>query len=490
MELDTSRPIDMMPGSASTPSAKKLKLSQISGPVHFIGIGGIGMSALAVLLLDQGAKVSGSDKASSPITDELQSLGAEIFIGHSAENLGKAEAVVVSTAITTSNPELALALERGLPVFHRSEVLAYIGEKKKTIAVSGTHGKTTTTGMVSQLLMDAGKDPSVVVGGIFAYMKSNAHAGKGEHFVAEADESDRTHASLPSEIAVVTNIEPDHMENYPGGFDQILATMASFANNAKGCVVLCVDDAGCLKLAPMLTSKIVSYGTKSTSPDADYQLEHNEDGSFNVYHKKNLLGKISMAVPGTHNKMNALASIAVCMELGLSFEQSAKSIATFRGVARRFEHIGESHGVLVVDDYAHHPTEVRATLEAAQQFRKSHKWKGRIVAVFQPHQPGRLRDLWDDFVQAFVNADLVLLADVYVARGAAIEGINSDVFSQKVKHDNAHYVAGAVGELPGKIKPMLKPGDIVLTIGAGDITNLGKPLLALIGDEGIDGSNN
>ena len=478
-----------MPGSAATPGAKKLKLGQIAGPVHFIGIGGIGMSALALLLLAEGVKVSGSDKAGSPITDELKSLGAEIYIGHKAENLGKAEAVVVSTAITTSNPELARALELELPVFHRSEVLAYIGENKKTIAVSGTHGKTTTTGMISQLLMDDGRDPSVVVGGIFAYMKSNAHAGKGEFFVAEADESDRTHATLPSEVAVVTNIEPDHLENYPGGMEQILATMASFANKAKNCVLLCTDDAGCRELAPRLTSRIVSYGEKSVSADADYQLELEDDGGFKVYRHKNLLGSVHMTVPGKHNKMNGLASLAVCMELGTSFEQAAKSLESFRGVARRFEHIGESHNILVIDDYAHHPTEVRATLEAAQQFRKTSGRSGRIVAAFQPHQPGRLRDLWDEFCQSFNNADLVLLADVYVARGGQIEGINSEAFCQKVQHQNAHYIPGPTADLPAKIKAMIKPGDIVLTIGAGDITNVGKPLLALISDEGFDGTN-
>lgn len=490
LELDTSRSIETMPGSASNPNpGAKPGLNNLNGPIHFVGIGGIGMSALARLLLAQGMKVSGSDKAESPITDELKSLGADIYIGHKAENVGRAEALVISTAITKENPELSRAHERELPVFHRSEVLSFLSSKKKLVAVSGTHGKTTTTGMISQILLDCKRDPSVVVGGIFAYMKSNAHAGKGELFVAEADESDRTHATLASEIAVVTNIEPDHMENYPGGLDQILATMASFANKARTSVVLCSDDAGCLKLAPMIEQKVVTYGSRAISPDADYALEAKANGEFQVYKGGNLLGQLKLSVPGFHNKMNALAAIAVCMELGLKFEEVADSISGFSGVARRFERVGESHDVLVVDDYGHHPTEVRATLEAAQQFMKNRGKAGRIVAVFQPHQPGRLRDLWNEFTQAFSDADLLLATDVYVARGGAIEGISSERFSREVNHKNTHYLSGPVSQLAAKVKSYLKPGDIVLTIGAGDITNLGKPLLTLIDTEGLDGRN-
>jgi UDP-N-acetylmuramate--alanine ligase len=464
-------------------------LREIRGPVHFIGVGGIGMSALARLLLAQGTRVSGSDKAESAITDELRKLGAEIFIGHAADNVSKAEAIVVSTAISKENPELARAHERNLPIFHRSEVLSYLTGKKRLIAVSGTHGKTTTTGMIAQILLDCKRDPSVVVGGIFAYMKSNAHAGKGEFFVAEADESDRSHATLASEIAVVTNIEPDHMENYPGGMEQILSTMASFANKSRHGVVLCQDDEGCRKLAPLLEGKIITYGSRSLSPDAKYTLELVSNEEFKAYKDGDLLGSVVMQVPGVHNKMNALASLAVCMELGLSFDELARAIAQFGGVARRFEHVGEAQCVLVVDDYGHHPTEVRATLEAAQQFKKkraaSSGRPARIVAVFQPHQPGRLRDLWNEFCHAFDDADLLIMTDVYVARGGAIEGISSERFSQEVKHANVVYLGGPVSGLAAAVKPHLKPGDIVLTIGAGDITNLGKPLLALISNEGL-----
>jgi UDP-N-acetylmuramate--alanine ligase len=322
-------------------------------------------------------------------------------------------------------------------------------------------------------------------------MKSNAHAGKGEFFVAEADESDRTHATLPSEIALVTNIETDHMENYPGGLPQILSTMASFANKANNCVVLCQDDPGCVELLPMIERKVVTYGSIAKSPNADYALQTEDDNrNFTVYQRGHSLGQLSMRVPGVHNKMNGLATIAVCMELGMTFAEVAEALSEFGGVARRFEHIGETREVLVIDDYGHHPTEVRATLEAAQQFKKNRGIvQQRIVAVFQPHQPGRLRDLWNEFCGSFEHADLLLLTDVYVARGGQIEGINSEKFSAAVKHDKVHYLSGSSAELPGKIKVFLQPGDIVLTIGAGDITNVGKPLLVLIADEGFDGSS-
>jgi UDP-N-acetylmuramate--alanine ligase len=243
-----------------------------------------------------------------------------------------------------------------------------------------------------------------------------------------------------------------------------------------------------MELAPMLERKIVTYGSKDISPDATYTLQIDPgNGHFDVFKNGELLGAVSMRVPGAHNKMNALASIAACMELGLGFDEIAASLADFGGVARRFEHIGESHNVLVVDDYGHHPTEVRATLSAAQQFKRKRPNSARIVAVFQPHQPGRLRDLWDDFVGSFQDADLLLLTDIYVARGGQIEGISTDRFSREVKHSNVQYLSGPVAELPAKIKACLKPGDIVLTIGAGDITNVGKPLLELINNEGIDG---
>ena len=500
MEIDTSRSAEVVPGvkSGENPSAKP-SLASLSGdgPVHFVGIGGIGMSALARLLLAEGKAVSGSDKAGSEITDELTALGAQVFIGHRAENVGKAQALILSTAINKENPEVATALDRNLPTYHRSEVLAYLASKKKLLAISGTHGKTTTTGMLAEVLLDSGRDPSVVVGGIFGRMKSNAHAGTGEHFVAEADESDRSHATMQSEIAVVTNIEPDHMENYPGGLDQILQTMALFANNATKAVVLCADDAGCQKLIPLLNRPFITYGSDDISKEADYMLHQleDDDSAFVVIKNRTELGRVNINVPGRHNKMNALAALAVAMECGVSFADAASALNKFKGVARRFDHVGCVNDIEVVDDYGHHPTEVRATLEAAVQHVQKNAQKNkngkkqRIVIVFQPHQPGRLRDLWDDFAGSFTAADLVLLADVYIARGGQIEGVNSEIFSKVIKHDEVHYLSGNASDLPAKIKPFLRAGDVVLTVGAGDITNVGKPLLKLIEDEGVDGRN-
>lgn len=481
MELDTSRSCDVvdLPGT-STPESLKLTLDAVSDPVHFIGIGGIGMSALARLLLARGRSVSGSDKSESSITKELKDLGARIFIGHAAENVKEAGAVVVSTAITTENPERAAAEKQQLPVFHRSEVLSWLASGRNAIAVSGTHGKTTTTGMISQVLIDGGLDPSVVVGGIFPRLKSNARVGGGEYFVAEADESDRTHSTMRSSISVVTNIEPDHLENYPGGMKQILEVMASFVNLSRTSTVVCIDDEGCRQLLPMIKVPVVTYGQRSVSPNAKYALEVLDSGAFRVFKQNQPVGEVNLAVPGLHNKLNALAAIAVGFECGLEFDCMRRSIESFGGVERRFQILATVNGITVVDDYGHHPTEVRATLEAAKQYIKARGTEGRVVALFQPHQPGRLRDLWNEFCDAFEKADLVLMADVYVARGGQIEGVNSERFAKEVKNKNTVYVGGPTKDLAAKIAPLLTPGDVLLTIGAGDITTVGQPVIQLL----------
>lgn len=481
MELETSRSCDLVDLSGSSTQAGLRKtLDAVVEPVHFIGIGGIGMSALARLMLAKGRSISGSDKAESPITQELKELGARIYIGHRSENVADAGAVVISTAITSENPERAAAEKKQLPVFHRSEVLAWLASSCQAIAVSGTHGKTTTTGMISQVLIDGGLEPSVVVGGIFPRLRSNARVGTGQYFVAEADESDRTHASMRSDISVVTNIEPDHLENYPGGMPQILEVMASFVNLSQTCTVLCLDDQGCRDLLPLVKVPVVTYGLRCNSPEAKYSLEVLESGSFLVYVQGKPVGEVRLGVPGLHNKLNALAAIAVGFECGVDFDTMRGSLETFGGVERRFQILGTVDGITVVDDYGHHPTEVRATLEAAKQFLRSNNINGRVVALFQPHQPGRLRDLWSEFCESFENADLVLLTDVYVARGGQIEGINSERFAKEVRHSNVKYLGGPVKDLPAKVAPLLIPGDIILTIGAGDITGVGQPIVTLL----------
>jgi UDP-N-acetylmuramate--alanine ligase len=456
----------------------QIDLSKIVGSVHFIGIGGIGMSALARLLLAKGISVSGSDRAENTTTVELAELGARISIEHKAANVDAAGAIVISTAIAQENPELAAARQRGLPVWHRSQLLAALSESYKLIAVSGTHGKTTTTGMVSQVLLDGGLDPTVVVGGIFPRIGSNAILGAGEYFVAEADESDATHSSMLSHIALITNIEADHLENYPGGIEQIRDCMVSFANSSRGATVLCADDPGCRMIRPRLNGWVVTYGSVGISPDADYTYESLSGFAMKIFKGGDLLGSVMLHVPGEHNKLDALAAAATGMELGLDFTQVAAALASFSAVARRFQVLGQEAGVTVVDDYAHHPTEVAATLQGAVQFLDGKA--GRVVVVFQPHQPSRLRDLWDEFCGAFVLADLVLLTDVYVARGKPIAGVDSERFAAAVKHQNVRYLSGRTAELPAQIVAHIQSGDLVLTVGAGDITKVGWELLRLL----------
>ncbi len=480
MELETTG-FEQARHSGDVPVSAQIDLAKIAGSIHFVGIGGIGMSALARLLLAKGMSVSGSDRAENTTTVELAELGARISIEHVAANVDGAGAIVVSTAITQENPELLAARQRGLPVWHRSQLLAALSEPYKLIAVSGTHGKTTTTGMVSQVLLDGGLDPTVVVGGIFPRIGSNAILGAGEYFVAEADESDATHSSMHSYIALITNIEADHLENYPGGIEQIRDCMVSFANSSRGAVILCADDPGCRLIRPRLNGRVVTYGSAAVSSDADYTYESLSGFGMKIFQARKLLGSLSLHVPGEHNKLDALAAAATGLELGLSFTQVAAALESFSAVARRFQVLGQEAGVTVVDDYAHHPTEVAATLQGAVQYLDGKAGsQGRVVAVFQPHQPSRLRDLWQEFCGAFTQSDLVLLTDVYVARGKPIAGVDSESFAAAIKHENVQYLSGKTAELPEKIVAHIEPGDLVLTIGAGDITKVGWEILRLL----------
>jgi UDP-N-acetylmuramate--alanine ligase len=457
-----------------------IKLDALQGSVHLIGIGGIGMSALARLLLARGIGVSGSDKEGNLITDELQALGAKIFVGHDAANIEGAGVIVVSTAITDANPELKAAKAKGLPIVHRSQLLSLLADGKKVVAISGTHGKTTTTGMVAQIFLDCGTEPDVVVGGIFDRIGSNAYAGRqAKYFIAEADESDRTHAEMPSYVSIVTNIEPDHLENYPGGITDIQDHMVRFVNNSKFAAVLCADDPGCKAIGQRIKAKTIWYGNKDNASGAKFTYESSASG-FRVFENDRALGEIRLNIPGDHNKLNALGAVVVGLECGLPFAGIAEALSNFKGVDRRFQLIGTKSGITVIDDYGHHPTEVRATLAAARQYQKDHPAIKRVVALFQPHQPGRLRDLWDEFCNAFDQADLVLIGDIYVARGGQIEGINSKRFAAEIKPSAAIHVPGPVQDLPAKVAPMLQSGDLVLTIGAGDITKAGAEIIKLL----------
>lgn len=469
-------------------STFKLNIEDITAPIHFVGIGGIGMSALARLLLARGKKVSGSDKKASEITDELQSLGADVHIGHSDGNFANAGCVVVSTAITQDNPELVKANELKIPVIHRSEMLSELTKGKKLIGVSGTHGKTTTTGMIAQTLIDGGLDPSVVVGGVFPKIKSNARHGDSDVFVAEIDESDGTQTKVESYISIITNIETDHLENYPGGIDDIIKAMKQFVVKTSKMLVICGDDPHCLALKADLAASsqlpVVTYGKRNEKNPCDFSFEDAGAFGMKVYHHDTLLGEMKLSVPGAHNKYNALATLAVGLDLGMDFKTVADSIKTFTGVNRRFQILGEEKNILVIDDYAHHPTEVDATCKGAKDYIQEHRAAngsaGRLVILFQPHQPGRLKNHWEDFLKSFDYADLVFISDIYIARGKGIEGITSERFVQSMQHANAHYMPGSVNELASKVIPYLQPNDLIMTVGAGDITSVGPQILDLL----------
>ncbi len=467
---------------------KLIELNDINGPIHFIGIGGIGMSALARILLARDFKVSGSDRADSDILAELKELGAAIHIGHRGSNLNGCGAVVVSTAITEDNPEMIQARANNLPVLHRSQMLALLTRGRDLIGVSGTHGKTTTTGMLAQVLVDGKLDPTVVVGGVFTKIGSNSRCGKSKHFVAEIDESDGTHISVNPSIGVITNIETDHLENYPGGLEEILESMVVFCKQTRDLLVVCLDDPGCQRLLEILPEdlkpSILTYSTRKETINSDYSFESTSSFGFRIYKGDELLGETRLSVPGTHNKSNAIACFVIGLYLGIPFETISKSLSEFCGVNRRFQILGTESNITVIDDYAHHPTEVVATLQAAREYLSENNQLKRLVILFQPHQPGRLKNHWVEFLNAFANADLVFITDIYIARGEPIPGISSERFVDEMSHADAHYLGGATADIAKSVIPFLQSSDILMTVGAGDITRVGPQILELLRSDG------
>ncbi len=453
-----------------------MKMPQTIGLVHFIGIGGIGMSGIAEVLHNLGYQVQGSDQSDSANVQRLRDKGIACFVGHKAENLGKAEVVVVSTAIKKSNPELAAAREKLLPIVRRAEMLAELMRFRQAIAIGGTHGKTTTTSMVATLLEAGGLDPTVVNGGIINAYGTNARMGEGDWMVVEADESDGTFLKLPADIAVVTNIDPEHLDHY-GTFDKVREAFRLFVENVPfyGFGVMCIDHPEVQALVSRIEDRrVVTYGE---NPQADVRFEnHRMDGAaslFDVTIRNRKSGEfISIAdlrlpMPGRHNVSNATAAIAVAHELGISERAIKAGIASFGGVKRRFTHTGSWHGVEIFDDYGHHPVEIRAVLKAARE-----STKGRVIAIAQPHRYTRLRDLFDDFASCFNDADTVLLAPVYPAGEDPIEGVSSDTLTARIRsggHRDARHIDG-----PSAIAPIIseiaKPGDFVVFLGAGNIT--------------------
>ena len=440
------------------------------GKYHFIAIGGIGMSGLAKYLLEDGNTVTGSDIAESKYIDALKELGAVVNIGHRETNLpDDTDVVVVSTAIKENNPELVKARNLGINIYHRSDLLAEIAksaqEKGKCfIGFSGTHGKTTTSGLASFVLDKAGLAPSFVDGGIVPELHTNAQHKCGEHFIAELDESDGTIVKYNPDILVINNLEEDHLDFYKNGMSDLVKTFNKAISQAKK-VIVNNDNEG-IKL---LSGDFITFGLK----DADYvakNIEYSKEGTtFEIYHCNELLIHMEITIAGIHNVYNTLAVCAALNEAGVNLDCLKDSFTPFTGMGRRFEKVCEINGVSVYDDYAHHPTEIKATLEAAA----SRFGKDNIVAVFQPHRYTRLKSLWNDFKGSFADTGRLVVTDVYAASEDAIEGVNGEKFASEIK---AEHIGGTIENVAKELLPTLKKGNVVIGLGAGTITNLGKYL--------------
>jgi UDP-N-acetylmuramate--alanine ligase len=445
--------------------------------IHFVGIGGIGMSGIAEVLLNMGYRVTGSDEKRSDTVERLERLGAKVFIGHDAANVADAHVVVYSSAVRGDNVEVAEARAQQTPAIPRAEMLAELMRLKYSIAVAGTHGKTTTTSMVAAVLAEGRYDPTVVVGGRITSLGSNARLGQGEYLVAEADESDGSFLKLSPTIAVVTTIDAEHLDHY-GSLEAISEAFLQFVNKVPfyGAAVLCLDQPNVQLLIPRITKRLVTYGLESA---ADLMARHvtlqGLTSRFEVLFRGRRLGECSLRIPGRHNVLNALAAIAVGLDLEIPFGTIQKGMAEFAGVQRRFQVRGESKHVLVVDDYGHHPAEIRATLAAAKS-----GFDRRVITVFQPHRFTRTRDLRQEFLTAFNQADLLVVMDIYPAGEAPIAGVTARDLAEAIHahgHRNVVYLGNDRERIVEHLMDVTRPGDLVLTLGAGDVSQLGPALL-------------
>lgn len=441
--------------------------------VHFVGIGGIGMSGIAEILLSQGFEVTGSDKSLSEITDRLQQLGIKVFEGHKPENLTDADVLVYSSAVTLDNPELKTAFEKKIPVIKRSEMLAETMRMKYGIGIAGTHGKTTTTSMVGLTLTEGGIDPTIIVGGKLSSLGgTNARLGHGEFIVVEADEFDRTFLKLTPVIAALTTLESEHLDTYKD-LDDIKLAFIEFANKVPfyGFVVLCLDEPALQDIIPHINKKIFTYGLTTQADIRAIDVSHKEFTSrFTVKYKGESLGEIDLKIPGIHNVKNSLVAVTIATELGIDFKVIKKALESFTGVYRRFE-VKYNKEILVVDDYAHHPTETSASLAGIRA-----GWDRRLVAVFQPHLYTRTRDFYQEFGRSFLNSDVFICTDVYPAREEPIVGITGELIAETTKkfgHKNVLYVPDK-NSIPDTLMKIKKDGDIIVTMGAGDIWKYGE----------------
>jgi len=453
-----------------------MKMPTSIGLVHFIGIGGIGMSGIAEVLHNLGHRVQGSDQADGANVQRLRAKGIEVFVGHKAENIGDAEVVVVSTAIRKDNPELVAAREKLLPIVRRAEMLAELMRFRNAIAIGGTHGKTTTTSMVAALLDAGGLDPTVINGGIINAYGTNARIGEGEWMVVEADEADGTFLKLPAEVAIVTNIDPEHLDHY-GTFDAVRVAFSQFVENVPfyGFGVMCLDHPEVQALVGRIEDrKVITYGE---NPQADVRYSNvrleGTHSIFDVEIRRRRTGRVfnfkdlRLPMPGRHNIANACAAIAVANRLDIPEEAIRKGLSSFGGVKRRFTLTGTWNGVQVFDDYGHHPVEIKAVLKAARE-----ACQGRIIAVHQPHRFSRLSSLFEDFANCFNDADTLLLAPVYAAGEDPIEGVNAEALVERIRaggHRDARYLASS-DQLAPIVAGIAQPGDFVILLGAGNIT--------------------
>jgi UDP-N-acetylmuramate--alanine ligase len=458
--------------------------------IHFVGVGGIGMSGIAELLANLGFAVSGSDQRRSPVTDRLAQLGVRVTCGHAAANVGAADVVVTSSAVPPGNAEVVEAGRRKIPVIPRAEMLAELMRLRYAIAVAGAHGKTTTTSMVALVLERAGLDPTAVIGGRLSAFGSNARLGRSELMVAEADESDRSFLKLFPTLAVITNIDHEHLDSY-GGFEQLQRAFVDFANKVPfyGSVVCCGDDPALMMVAPKMTRRITTYGL--SSPDVDLTatdvslgplsatatVQRRDRGADHPASALTRLGSLRLNVPGRHNLLNALATVAVGLELGLPFDRIAQGLEEFRGAERRFDVRGERGGVMVVDDYGHHPTEIAAVIDAAKGLNR------RIVVAFQPHRFSRTAALLDAFGPALSGAHHIVLTGIYAAGEEPLPGVTIERLAGAIRQTTSADldIVENLEDVPAALAAMARPGDVVITLGAGSIGTVPEKLLALLG---------
>ena len=455
--------------------------------IHFVGIGGIGMSGIAELLLNLGYTVSGSDLKSSEITERLKRFGGLILKGHAEDHVGDADVVVISSAVDEDNPEVLAARQASIPVIPRAEMLAELMRLKYSIAVAGAHGKTTTTSIVSAVLDRGGLDPTVVIGGKLKSIGTNARLGEGEFIVAEADESDGSFLKMSPTIAVVTNIDREHLDHYPD-LDAIKSAFLEFIDRIPfyGLAVLCLDNESVQGLIPEIKKRYATYGM---STQADIQARNvtfeGLRSRFTLHHKGETLGDIRLNLPGIHNVYNAMASVAVGFELGIPFETVKAALETVEGVQRRLEIKGDVKGITIVDDYGHHPTEIKTTLQAAKE-----AWPDRrMVVVFQPHRYSRTRALFDEFTRSFYQSDVLLVLPIYSAGEKVIEGVDSSSMCDGIRqHGHKEVICKeTIASAVAGLKDILVPEDVLLTLGAGDVWKVGEEILRDLGPGGSEG---